>query len=371
MSIFLNFIFFICFNEIYAFHQSYHRNRDEADSTVILTHVIFRHGNRTAELTESYPKDPYYNYTYFPIGRGQLTNAGKNKEYELGRDLRRRYNEFLGQVYYPKIVDAVSTNRNRTKASLQLVLAGLFPPVDQEVWNFLLPWQPVPQNYYPDDRDPVLMGINCPSYKKKYNELVATRKWREEFNNQKPIFDYISKNSGLNVTTYNDVYNLYFGLSTEEEFGQKLPRWTNYVWPKIVTDFAIKQYFVDTATTEMLALAEGFHLKKIIQDTKQIAKNNEKHGVKIYLYSAHENNVAEMQILLNIFEPHVPNYGSYLIFEVHRIRGVVGIKLYYNNRDNRGLRLMKIPSCDEFCPLDQFERIFEEYLPSSQDICYQ
>ena len=38
---------------------------------------IFRHGDRTPDANddEKYPNDPYLNYSYYPMGRGQLTNV--------------------------------------------------------------------------------------------------------------------------------------------------------------------------------------------------------------------------------------------------------------------------------------------------------
>ncbi|CAG9853768.1 unnamed protein product [Phyllotreta striolata] len=331
-------------------------NVEKADSTVILTHVVFRHGNRTAQLSEIYPRDPYYNFDYFPFGRGQLTNVGKMREYNVGRELRTRYDKFLGD-------DFLSRNP----------LAGLFPPRSDNVWNTALNWQPVPYNFLPADRDPVLIGLNCPNYVRKYDSVVRSRKWQSEFNKDKNVFAYISKNSGLNVTTYEQIYNLYFGLSTEEEWGHKLPKWTEAVWPKIVTDLAIKHYYVQTSTSQLLSLCEGYHLKKIIEDTKRVVRSaSVANGPKMYLYSGHENNVAEMLILLNVFSPpHIPTYGSYLIFEVHNINNVVGIKLYYQRYVTESPVLLKIPACDEFCPLDRFEQLFEEYLPVTEDYCYQ
>lgn len=39
---------------------------------------IFRHGSRTNTDNNVYPKDPYINEMYYPIGHGQLTNVGIN-----------------------------------------------------------------------------------------------------------------------------------------------------------------------------------------------------------------------------------------------------------------------------------------------------
>lgn len=73
----------------------------------------------------------------------------------MGTELRRRYGKFLGDHYIPDIIDASSSDYNRTKMSLQLVLASLFPPAEKEAWEPSLHWQPVPYNYNHRDRDPV------------------------------------------------------------------------------------------------------------------------------------------------------------------------------------------------------------------------
>ncbi|KAG5895626.1 hypothetical protein JTB14_017735 [Gonioctena quinquepunctata] len=345
--------------------KSYGHSGDEADGTILMAHVIFRHGNRTAEQNETYPTDPHYNDTYFPTGRGQLTNAGKVKEYNVGLLLRKRYNKLLGNEFYPEVVDATSTDSNRTKASLLLVLASLFQPSGNQTWNPALNWQPVPYNFRPVSQDKVMFGIKCPNYEKLYQRYVNTPKLQAQFKSNKDVFDYISRNSGLKVKSFREVYDLYFGLSTEEELGQKLPSWTNKVWPKTIIDLAIQEYYVQTGNTDLLKIAEGYHIQKIIEDTKKEIHNRKQHGRKLYLYSAHENNVAEMLILLGVFNPpHIPNYGAHLMVEVHQIYKTYGIKLYYQNYVSKEPHLLKLPSCEEFCPLDRFISLVEEYLPS-------
>lgn len=74
----------------------------------------------------------------------------------VGKALRLTYNDFLGKYYYPNEVEAYSTDYNRTKMSLQLVLAGLFPPTESQIWEKQLPWQPIPFNYNPKYHDKVL-----------------------------------------------------------------------------------------------------------------------------------------------------------------------------------------------------------------------
>ncbi|XP_060531997.1 venom acid phosphatase Acph-1-like [Cylas formicarius] len=334
----------------------------KADSTVVLSHVLFRHGNRTPEVSELYPKDPYLNYTYYPYGRGQLTNAGKRREYSIGEALRGRYEDFLGQYYIPEELDARSTDRNRTKASLLLALASLYAPRKKQVWRRSLDWQPVPYNYVPERYDAVLYGTSCPTYKTEYASVQQSDEVQEEYKTYKDTFDYIAENSGLNVTTYEDVYNLYFGLSTEEEFGLALPRWTRQVWPATINEIAYKQYYIYTKTPTLKKMAAGYLLQKIINDSQSKATNqNDK---KLYLYSAHENNIGQMLATLDLFEyPHVPTYGTYLIFEIHLVDGVYGVKIYYQNYETAEPKLLKLAACEEFCPVDSFKELVAEYLP--------
>lgn len=79
--------------------------------------------------------------------------------YDLGKELRKRYNGLLGDVYYPDVVDARSTKSARTIASLQYCLAGLFPPNEYQLWNKDLNWQAIPVYYKEREDDKVVSFI--------------------------------------------------------------------------------------------------------------------------------------------------------------------------------------------------------------------
>ncbi|KAL1512670.1 hypothetical protein ABEB36_002227 [Hypothenemus hampei] len=361
-------ILIIAISDAYVSHRlrsaKNQRTTEIAESTIILTHVLFRHGNRTPELSELYPTDPYLNFSYYPTKHGQLTKAGKEREYSVGVALRDRYDVFLGPLYVPDLIDSRSTDRNRTKMSLLLVLAGLFPPECSERFESGLNWQPVPYNYFPEKEDPILYGISCPTFEAEYNEVLNSPEYLAEVNQYSEEFSYIAKNSGLNVTKIENVYDLYFGLSTEEEYGFILPNWTQTVWPDFINKIAYEQYSVYTRTTNLKRMAAGYLIKKMMEDTENRI-NQTNNDTKIYLYSAHENNMGQLMETLELFEyPHVPTYGSYVLFEVHEINNTYGFKIYYQNYNGTtSPKLLKLPSCDEFCPLDLFKSLVEEYLP--------
>lgn len=69
-------------------------------------------------------------------------------------------------------------------------------------------------------------------------------------------------------------------------------------------------------------------MKKVLTDTELKLSGKAYEARKIFLYSAHEHNVANMLHFLGIYnEPHVPSYGSHIIFEVYKIGESHGLKV--------------------------------------------
>lgn len=91
-----------------------------------------------------------------------IIKTGKKRAYQLGQTLRNRYNCFLGDLYYQPNVYAQSTKIARTKTTLQLVLAALYPPTEMQIWNPLLPWQPIDFTYNVMENDNLLFSVMCP-----------------------------------------------------------------------------------------------------------------------------------------------------------------------------------------------------------------
>lgn len=65
----------------------------------------------------------------------------------------------------------------------------------------------------------------------------------------------------------------------------------------------------------------------MLDDAKQKISGTMDPEKKIFLYSGHEYNVAHVLRALNVFPPAIPNYGSYVVLELHKIRGVWGFKV--------------------------------------------
>ena len=79
---------------------------------------------------------------------------GKRIVYRLGEFIRKRYDEFLGNIYLNNSIDGMSSDSNRTKQCLQIVMSAIYPPKGNETWH---------EKYFePIDRDKLFTTIYCP-----------------------------------------------------------------------------------------------------------------------------------------------------------------------------------------------------------------
>ncbi|XP_060527078.1 venom acid phosphatase Acph-1-like [Cylas formicarius] len=354
----------------HASSRSVHGEDAQGLDTLELVHVVFRHGDRTPDKHVIYKNDPYINVTYYPIGHGQLTNAGKRKEYNIGKELRKRYYDFLGKDFTLDTVDARCTDYNRTKMSLQLVLASLFPPRGDLVWENSINWQPVPFNYWPVHEDHVLADPlkNCPKYNRLFWGFLNSTEGKRLYENYTQLIEDLETHTGqkLNSKAFAE---LYFTLTTEKENGYDHPQWAKDVYHHIL-QLAIKDYNVSTFNAELKKYCTGFLVKKIIDDSLTKAKGEYFKDTKIFLYSAHEFNVAVLLRFLGVFYPHVPPYGSYVVIEVHNVNGIRGLKFFYQDYTSDKPRRLKIPGCGNFCKLRKFIQLHDHMLPRSENECF-
>ncbi|CAG9762247.1 unnamed protein product [Ceutorhynchus assimilis] len=336
------------------------------EDTLVLVHILFRHGNRTPDSIP-YKNDPISNESYYmPYGMGQITNKGKRTAYRMGTSLRKRYDNFLGDTYNIDLLDARTTNFNRTKMSLQSMLAGLWPPKGDQIWKPWLNWQPIPYNHLLNDKELGSTGI-CENYIELVNELENSDEIQKLLSKYKDVYEYVSEHAGTNVSTPNSVFGLYFFGDAQRDFGYALESWLESVWSdleKITKD----TYYIATNTTTLKKIAGGFLLRKIINDSKaKIEQTLIPQHRKMFIYSGHEVNIAYLLITLGVYDDSIPTYGSYVSIELHRIDGIVGFKVFYQNWTTKEPILLTIPGCDAFCPFDDFVDLLSEVIPTDDD----
>lgn len=100
--------------------------------------------------------------------------------------------------------------------SLQLLLAGLFPPQGTSLeWNKNLNWLPIPYNYEELDKDSLLLvRKSCPRYHEEL-ERVMKEDLSAEIRSNQQMFDDLTKITGSPVQTPEDVQSLYSTLKAE------------------------------------------------------------------------------------------------------------------------------------------------------------
>lgn len=333
--------------------------------------VLFRHGDRTPDDTDSekYPTDPYLDYDYYPLGRGQLTNQGKRREYALGKFLRTNYGKFLSDVYTKESVSSISSEYDRTKMSLQLVLAGLFPPNKEQRWNLLLNWQPIPTDYVRRYEDNIFLAEECPLYLIEYDKALESPEGQRELSKFSELMDKLTKWTGKNISTPWDMYYLYHTLMAEYSYGLTLPDWAYTVFPKgELWNGTVLAYDAASATPLLRRLNAGTYLRMVTKTMLNIMSGVATDERKIYLYSGHESNVAAVMQALQVYYPHVPEYSSAVILELHEINHRYYVKvLNYMGIPAKVLDL-QIPGCEMMCPIDKFLELIGDVLPTDEEL---
>lgn len=135
---------------------------------------------------------------------------GKQETYELGKFLRRRYQNLIGDQYSPDKVYIRSSDTDRALMSAQCVAAGLFPPSGDEVWNVDLLWQPVPIHTIALADDIYLNSrVKCPFGEQDFYRNVYSADQQSILQEHHSLIKFIEDNSGLKLRHSNDVLDIY------------------------------------------------------------------------------------------------------------------------------------------------------------------
>lgn len=118
---------------------------------------LHRHGDRTPVST--YPTDPHIDFQW-PGGLGALTQVGIQQLFDLGLNIRPRYESLKPSdgIYTQETIHAVSSSPERARMSGATMLAAFWEPLEN--WKPLtIPWQPVPLEVIPFKEDHVRIHI--------------------------------------------------------------------------------------------------------------------------------------------------------------------------------------------------------------------
>lgn len=249
--------------------------------------------------------------------------------YELGKVFHGRYYHFLGEKYSSDVIEAFASYQNKSKMSLQLALASLLPPSNEEIFEPGLNWQPIPfSNNEQKNDDFFAASENCPNFRKKVEFFSNSPQGKEEIEENKDMFEYISSKSGMLFKNYYEVLQLLNLLANEKELGLSSPEWVTKIDSESLTRFTAKAYSILSATKEITKITAGGVLKKILNDSLGKIKNSTKDkNRKLFIYSGHDVTIVPLLRALKLYDSQLPNYGAHVLFELHKINNTYGFKV--------------------------------------------
>ncbi|CAD7084339.1 unnamed protein product [Hermetia illucens] len=352
-------------------------NDEEGLRTLRMISIIFRHGNRTP--TDFYPNDPYLLYDW-PGGQGALTETGALQMYNLGKTLRMRYYRLLptNGLYSKDEMHILSSAAERCLMSASSLLAGFLPPLESR--NILpIPWQPVPVNLIPRDRDFLLAQKKpCPTYDEILGKLYSNPPPDLKKLNEKSaeLYRFLTKNTGKNISNIREVELLFNTLAIEQDAGLTLPAWTESVFPDKMLPLAERNYVLHTETSLMKKIKGGPLITTIYRNMTRKRGKKLQPDRKVFLYSAHDVTLVNVMNSLGILDQTAarPDYASALVFEMHHsnyYKDDFEVKIvYYFNSEDKFPKELRIPNCDSPCSLTNFGRSIEHLLVDDYDeIC--
>ncbi|KAK0157701.1 hypothetical protein PV328_011406 [Microctonus aethiopoides] len=329
--------------------------------------IIFRHGDRTP--TETYPNDPYVNYTW-EDGWGSLTKRGMLQLYNLGAWLRNEYDSLIDKKFKSSQVQIKSSYADRCIMSAQALLAGLFPPIKKDKFINDLSWRPVPVQPIPRNLDKLItVKHHCPKLDNALKEAYMNESKRSD----KQLASYykqLSFYTGKKIKTITDVEFLYNTLEIEDNNNLKLPEWTRQFYNETMREIAAKSLAIFTSNKLQRRLRGGPLLKEITNNMMRARNGQDKK--KLYLYSAHDVTIVNVLRAMGFTNQLLkPEYGAALIFELVVAKDTkqnpeLDVKVKYLNNTQIDMPItLEIPGCKNPCKLLDLLTTWNDILPTN------
>ncbi|XP_022116393.1 venom acid phosphatase Acph-1-like [Pieris rapae] len=363
----------LCAGEEYAVKENVSNSQEAraAISDMVMAFVVFRHGDRTPDQEEldKFPSSDLDPQIFFPYGKKSLTNIGKRRAFSVGQYLRKRYDNIISKFYLPEEIKIQTTDYARTKMTALTALAAIYPPPPLQQWLPNFNWQPIPYDTPSRIDDEFLPYFNCPRYVRLKDELYQLPEIESYLKSSQDLLKTLSENTGSNISVPEDVFILDNLFQTLNNVNVSTPKWAEQVMPKIKEMTEI-EYSLMYYTDELIRLSAGGLLTDIINVTNAKIKGDKKQP-NLFLYSAHENNVAALLAATRTFIPHQPKYGSTVSLELwkDRMTDEYSFMVVYAAEAGGDGVMLPVNGCGDryLCDYNTFLKLTQDYvLPHSE-----
>ncbi|XP_072380975.1 lysosomal acid phosphatase-like [Diabrotica undecimpunctata] len=313
-------------------------------SELVAVAVIFRHGDRSPMA--SFPTDEYFKEFYWPMGFGQLTKKGIQRQYKLGQWLRQKYKGFLNELYFSKDIYVQSSNLDRCLMSASATLAGLYPPKDDQVWNDELPWQPVPVHV---GLETYMRKQDCHKYVKLYAKTlkVYNKVFREKY---LQFFEYISAHSGFEDVTISNVAAVRSSMYIYKNYNTSfIPEWLGKMDQKTLDFIAATKYTIPAATPTLTRLSVGVFYNYLFENLdKFIDPSIKDKPQKFMLMASHDTTISPILNGLGLYDMRPIGFSDAFIVELRKNnKGSYFINFLFKSGDKLEQRVLK--ECEFDC----------------------
>lgn len=215
----------------------------------------------------------------------------------------------------------------------------------------------------------LLVRTPCARYHEAVEEVFQLPEVKKVLDDNKQLFDELTKHTGMPIRTPDDVQSLYSTLRAESEYGLKLPAWTKPYYPDRLLELTELSYIYNAYTDELKQIKAGPFLSKLITQFQQKVNGTLKpKALKINLYTGHDSSVVNALAGLNVWPRQFPTYGIMAIFELVRDKKTnqAGVQLYLRNSATSGAIPLTMPGCDHFCPLNKFVELAQSSIATDR-----
>ncbi|CAB0042740.1 unnamed protein product [Trichogramma brassicae] len=269
------------------------------------------------------------------LNLNESEEVGFQREYQIGRVLRERYDAFLSDYHFDDVY-GYSTDLRRTKTSLLLVLAGLYPSTAKTAWNDQLNWIPIPISYSKIETN-FLSAFQCPDIVDMQKEMIRTPEFLARFDEFKEFNEYLATEIGANIAwknylqllLYNNVRSTVSTITpnnknndvsiiippSQMSMGLPMPAWCDSTCYENLRKLSRILFDSLVGNSTMARLMVGPTVDRLLDNIHE-SELEDSAKRKIYLYSAHDFNLVTFEEAHNFTEvPLIPDFGSAIVVE--------------------------------------------------------
>ncbi|KAL4120516.1 hypothetical protein QTP88_013189 [Uroleucon formosanum] len=306
------------FTCLYHFYYLLHvPNIEIVDCQVVLLSIeMYRHRDRSIEHT--YTNDPFVNKSYWPMGFGQLTSCRIEKQFKLGKWLKKPHSGWLSEVNSAE--DHMESGKH-----IQLV----------------------PINTVPKSIDNLLsMSESCPLYSQEMDKVVNDFEIQTFHTHFSSLFESMEKNRNLQMGKKS--HQIYY-------FNYTLPKWTKSIFFDTLLTIVKENAELEAHTNTLKRLKTGPLLNEIVTHMYEKKNGTQNPNRMLWVYSAHDTTIVNLLNAFELYEHLLALYAAVLMIEL-RLNStgnyVVKVNIISSNHEPY---LLHVPGCDSVaCELDIF-----------------